>query len=359
VPRKKGYFQVTAGGRRLKQIQALIADNLLGDDFPVPIRVLADRKDAVEVSLVENFMRLDMSPAEECRAFQAIIATEKKAPADVAKSFGLTERFVLGRLRLAGLADIIFEALADGHISLDIAKAYGSISDTDRQAAVFAELKDSYCASNSSEIRRRLVSGCYRGSDPKTLLVGREIYLAAGGRIEGDLFSAQENGCWIDSEIVEQLAQERMDATAEAMRSTEGFGELRVICEGRVPYMTVMDLEVIEADPAPLTQAEEERQRAIEVELETLSAEAQEDGYSDDEINRIERLEAEYEALSERPPVVSPEQKAGALAYLVIGQDGTPRLHEQFTPCPSRMSPGRLTPARTGMMTLTRRRTTR
>ena len=126
------WFRLTAGGRRLRQVHALIEEGKLDADYAVPVLVLADKNDAVEISLIENLRRLNMTPAEECRAFQAIIEIEKKTPADVAKRFGVTERFVQGRLRLAGLADSIFEALADGEITLDVAKAYASVSDTVR-----------------------------------------------------------------------------------------------------------------------------------------------------------------------------------------------------------------------------------
>lgn len=330
VARKKGEYHITAGGRRLKQVHALIEEGKLEPDYAVPVIVLADKNDAVEVSLIENFIRLNMSPAEECRAFQAIIDGEKKSPADVAKRFGLTERFVLGRLRLAGLADVIFDALADGSITLDVAKAYASISDTVRQAAVFDELAAGYYASNCGEIRRRLVSGFYRGSDPKALLVGRAAYEAAGGRIDSDLFSDASSENWVDSEILDRLATERMEAAAQAIQSHEAFGELRIICETRVPYVETIHLEEVQGEPAELTAEEEERQRAIEIELEAIADDADEDGYTGEELARIEALEAEHESLNGRPPLVSVEQKAKSLAYLVIGNDGEPRLHEQF-----------------------------
>lgn len=330
VARKKGEYRVTAGGRRLKQVHALIEEGKLEPDYAVPVIVLADKNDAVEVSLVENFVRSNMSPTEECRAFQAIIHSEKKSPADVAKRFGLTERFVLGRLRLAGLADVIFDALADGSITLDVAKAYASISDTVRQAAVFEELATGYYASNCGEIRRRLVSGFYRGSDPKALLVGRAAYEGAGGRIDSDLFSDAASENWVDSEILDRLAMERMEAAAQAVQSREAFGELRVICETRVPYVETIHFEEVQGEPAELTAEEEERQRAIETELEAIADDADEDGYTDEELARIEALEAEHESLNGRPPIVSVEQKAKSLAYLVIGNDGEPRLHEQL-----------------------------
>ena len=58
---------------------------------------------------------------------------------DVARRFGLTVRFVEGRLRLAGLAPVVFEALGAGEITLDVAKAYAATPDQERQAFVFEQ----------------------------------------------------------------------------------------------------------------------------------------------------------------------------------------------------------------------------
>ncbi|MGC5098554.1 ParB/RepB/Spo0J family partition protein, partial [Escherichia coli] len=65
-----------------------------------------------EASLAENFQRVNMTPTDECRAFQHFIGEGCDLDA-VAKRFGVTRRFVEGRLRLAGLADPVFEALAE------------------------------------------------------------------------------------------------------------------------------------------------------------------------------------------------------------------------------------------------------
>jgi ParB family chromosome partitioning protein len=121
-----------------------------------------------------------------------------------------------------------------------------------------------------------------------------------------------------------------METAAQAVRAQDGFGEVRIICETRIPYVETMALDELEGEPAEITPEEEERQRAIEVELEAIAEEADEDGYSDEEISRIEALEAEHRALNEKPPFISAEQKEKALAYLVIGSDGQPRLHERL-----------------------------
>ena len=62
VPRKKGRYEITGGGRRLAQIHAAIASNDLDADFLVPLLVIADRDDAEEESLAENLQRLNMNP---------------------------------------------------------------------------------------------------------------------------------------------------------------------------------------------------------------------------------------------------------------------------------------------------------
>jgi ParB family chromosome partitioning protein len=68
-------------------------------------------------------------------------------------------------------------------------------------------LRHSYTRDNVSEIRRQLASYSYRAGDPKAMLVGREDYVAAGGRIEEDLFSDAGSERWLDTQIVDELAE--------------------------------------------------------------------------------------------------------------------------------------------------------
>jgi ParB/RepB/Spo0J family partition protein len=121
--KKRGQYAVIAGGRRLRAIGMIIDRGAWAADAEVECKLLEGSEEtAGEASLAENFQRVGMSPAEECRAFQHFIK-EGSDIAAVAKRFGLTQRFVEGRLRLANLAAPIFEALAAGDITLEIAKA--------------------------------------------------------------------------------------------------------------------------------------------------------------------------------------------------------------------------------------------
>lgn len=334
VPRKKGHYRIVAGGRRLDAVLRLIEEGTFAADYCIPVLVLGDSKDAIEISLSENFFKLDMNPADACRAFQDIIALEKKTPADVAKRFGLTERFVLGRLRLAGLAEPVFEALRGGDITLDVAMAYASTSDTERQSTLFGELAGSYYADNLNEIRRRLAIGNCLGNDPKALLVGREAYVAAGGQVDCDLFSTTQTERWTSGDILERLVEERLQEAAVALKASEGFAEVRTIAATRVPYMETLSLTALEGEKVDLSPEEEQRQREIEAELETINDNCNDEGYTDEEEARVRALEAEYACIEEKPPIIPDAHKASAIAYLVIGADGVPRLHDQLFTSP-------------------------
>jgi len=178
LKKPKGCFAVEAGERRRKALQALAGEGKLPADHPVDCLVV-DADAAQEASLAENFQRLAMNPADECLAFSALV--EQGADAEtVARRFGLTVRFVEGRLRLAGLAPVVFEALGAGEISLDIAKAYAATPDVERQAYVFEQVQSSYMSSHPDSIRRMMTQATLSAGDRRARFVGEEAYVAGG-----------------------------------------------------------------------------------------------------------------------------------------------------------------------------------
>lgn len=210
-PASRGKFEVEAGERRRRAMLALADDKILPKDHEVTCLVLEDSADtAVETSLAENFHRLAMNPADEAQAFAALIDAGTSTD-QVARRFGLTVRFVEGRLRLATLAPVVFEALASGEITLDLAKAFGATSDQEIQARVFEQVSSAYYAPSADSIRRMVLSGTVRGSDPRARLVGRDAYIAGGGRIERELFDDDDSESWVDVALLENLAAAEME----------------------------------------------------------------------------------------------------------------------------------------------------
>lgn len=185
VPSGKG-FNVIVGGRRLRALTLLKDRKAIKANHPVPVAVIeAAREEQAEISLIENVIRQQMTVADEIRAYKFFINEGSDLDA-IAKRFGRTRRAVEGRLRLADLAEPIFAALERGEITLDVAKAYATTSNHDRQILVWDQIHDSWQGNNADAIRRMITNSSINSTSPIARLVTEAAYLAAGGRIERD-----------------------------------------------------------------------------------------------------------------------------------------------------------------------------
>ena len=331
---KRGKFEVEAGGRRLAALQALAEEGTLPESHEVTCLVIEGEESEVrEVSLAENFQRLAMNPADEAQAFAAIIEAGA-TPEDVARRFGLTVRFVEGRLRLAGLAPCVFEALAEGTITLDMAKAYGAISDVERQAHVYAELQDAWYQITPDTIRRMVLDATVRGSDPRAILVGRDAYLAAGGRIERELFDDDASESWIDVALLEDLAHKAMEQAASKTAQEYGLAWVRPTLGNYVSHDLVEGLNRLPCEPAPMTEEEAQKLGELEADYDRVAAILEDEDSDEEEVAKAEQelvvIDRAMRALNDRPPVLADELKAEAGAFLVLSRNGDPALVPQF-----------------------------
>lgn len=333
-PGAKGKFEVEAGERRRKAMLALADDKVLSKDHEVVCLVLEDTAEgAIETSLAENFHRLAMNPADEAQAFAALIEAGSSLE-QVASRFGLTVRFVEGRLRLATLAPVVFEALASGEITLDLAKAYGATSDQQIQARVFEQVSTGYYAPNPDSIRRMVLSGTVRGSDPRARLVGRDAYLAAGGRIERELFDDEDSEAWADVALLETLAAAKMDEQACTLAAEQGLAWVKPTLDPYASHDLVEGLVRLPAEPAPLTEAELARLDVLDTSYDEYAAVLEDEDSAEDAVAAaeaaIEAIERECQDIRARPPELASELKAEAGMILVLSRDGTPVLQPVF-----------------------------
>ncbi|OQW45969.1 MAG: chromosome partitioning protein ParB [Proteobacteria bacterium SG_bin6] len=333
-PTAKGKFEVEAGERRRRAMLALADEKILARNHEVTCLVLEGSAEvAVETSLAENFHRLAMNPADEAQAFAALVAGGATVE-DVARRFGLTVRFVDGRLRLANLAPVVFEALASGEITLDIAKAFGATSDQEIQARVFEQVSSAYYAPNADSIRRMVLSGTVRGSDPRARLVGRDAYIAAGGRIERELFDNDDSESWVDVALLESLAAAKMEEQAKAVAAEQGLAWVKPTLDPYASHDLVERLVRLPADPAPLTEAELARLDELDASYDEHAAILEDEDSAEEAVAAaeaaIEAIERECQDIRARPPVIAPELKAEAGMVLVLSRDGTPVLQPVF-----------------------------
>ena len=328
----RGTYAVEAGGRRHSALKALAEEGKLVADFAVPCLVLEDLGSAVaEASLAENFQKLALNPADECLAFQHFIEQGSDVE-DVARRFGVTVRFVEGRLRLASLAPVVFQALADGEITLDIAKAYASTPDRERQAHVFDQMSRGYGGAHPDSIRRMMTQATVSGADPRARLVGEDAYLAAGGRIDRDLFADDSTARWLDIAILERLASEKMEAAAAAVAAETGYAWVRPTLDRYVDWQQTEGLQRVDLTPPSLTEAEQQQIAALEANASDRMALIEDENSSEDERaaaeTELESIEKAIETLTEKPPVLPEDLRPTVGAFLVLGPDGAPRIHQ-------------------------------
>lgn len=332
VAKPRGTFAVFAGGRRLRALQLLAeAGKIDPETFDVPVQVLKGDDNALsEASLAENFHQLKMSPAEECRAFQHFIGQDGDIDA-VAKRFGVTRRFVEGRLRLASLAGPIFDALAEGRITLDMAKAYASTENRERQLAIF-EQYGSYGYTNADSIRRMIASETMRSNDPVALLVGVDAYVARGGKVDRDLFT-DDGDKWTDPEIAQSIAAELMEAEAKRIGEETGLGWIRPIATSHV-YSATTGLYRVQLQPVPLTEEQATRLETIDNRLDDIESEMEDENLEEAAYDALaaeaDALNDERSKLHDRAPLLPEELKPLVGAFLTLSHRGEMMLDSTY-----------------------------
>jgi ParB family chromosome partitioning protein len=335
----KGRFTVEAGGRRFRALASLAEEGKLPATHEVCCLVIdSDPAAAQEAGLAENFQRLAMNPADECLAFGQLI--EQGADVEgVARRFGLTVRFVEGRLRLAGLAPVVFEALGAGEITLDVAKAYAATPDRERQTFVFEQVSRSYMASHPDSIRRMMTQATVSASDRRARLVGEEAYIAAGGRIERDLFSDEDGARWLDIALLERLATEKMEALAADMAASSGLAFVRPTLESWAGYDLTAGLQRVRLETPPLSDEETAEVEALESEAEELVAQLEDEQTGDEAREeaeaRVREIGARIEAITEKAPDIPDDVKPRIGTFLILDEAGQPRLETSYFVEPS------------------------
>lgn len=112
-PADAGRWQIVAGERRwLAAQQAGLAD------IPAVVRELDDRT-ALELGLIENVLREDITPMEEARALKSLLETTGWSYSQLGERLGKNKAWVDHRVRLLKMPDEVQEALERGVANAD------------------------------------------------------------------------------------------------------------------------------------------------------------------------------------------------------------------------------------------------
>src|SRR5438128_4374144 len=131
-------FEVVAGDRRLRALREIHRTD--GDPkIPCVLRDV-DTSTADAMSLGENFGREAMHPLDEAEAFAKLATGQGKNAQEIAAHFGVQQRYLRQRMKLATLAEPVKSAYREGTIDTATAEAFAAVPQ-DRQLEVWNELK--------------------------------------------------------------------------------------------------------------------------------------------------------------------------------------------------------------------------
>jgi len=110
-PAGDGSFQIVAGERRWRAAQKAGLH-----EAPVVIRELSD-EETLEIAIIENVQRADLSPMEEAEAYQRLMDQFDRTQSDVAGIVGKSRAHIANTLRLLSLPETVRELVETGQLS--------------------------------------------------------------------------------------------------------------------------------------------------------------------------------------------------------------------------------------------------
>ena len=198
-PRGEGGYELLAGERRLRAAQQAGLRQV-----PVIVREASDRE-SLEIALIENLQRDDLSPLEEAAAYERLVEEFWYTQEEVAERVGKSRPAVANTLRLLRLPDPIKRELSRGRLTAGHARVLLSLDDTDAQLRAARQILARRMSVRETE---RLAVTHREGAprvahDPHRQALERALQAALGtrvrirprgrgGRIEIEYYSGEE-----------------------------------------------------------------------------------------------------------------------------------------------------------------------
>lgn len=133
VRERDGGFEIVAGERRWRASQMAQRHTL-----PVIVRAYSDTE-VLEVAIIENIQRADLTPVDEAKAYRQLIERFGHTQEKVAESLGKSRSYIANSLRLLTLPDDVVGLLDKGDLSSGHARALVS---SDKASALAKRIVD-------------------------------------------------------------------------------------------------------------------------------------------------------------------------------------------------------------------------
>ena len=198
-----GYYQIIAGERRWRAAR-------LAGLREVPVVVIeADDKKAMELALIENLQRADLTPIEEARGYQQLIGEYGLTQEQVADRVSKSRPAVANAMRLLSLPDELLALVEEGKLTAGHARAILSLKEKPQQLAVAQKVIHLQLSVRQTEAMCKKLLKAVKAPEPKpvevdylaecektlTRCLGRGVKIVSGkrkGKIELEYYGQED-----------------------------------------------------------------------------------------------------------------------------------------------------------------------
>ncbi|HEY4169565.1 MAG TPA: ParB/RepB/Spo0J family partition protein [Reyranella sp.] len=192
-------YEIVAGERRWRAAQKAQLH-----EVPVVVRNLDDL-DTLQLALVENLQRADLSPVDEAQGYRRLMADFNQTHEEIAHTMGRSRPHIANTLRLLDLPEGVRDMIRNGEITAGHGRQLLTFPDPDAMAA-------------------RVVSEKLSVRDLEKLAAGERLKKASGG--SGKKQAAPSTSKSADTKALEKRLEEALGLKASI---AEGKGERTVL----------------------------------------------------------------------------------------------------------------------------------
>ena len=154
-------YEIVAGERRYRAAQ------LAGlKEVPVVVKQFS-RDQRLQIALVENIQREDLTPIEEAEAYRTLMNSLKVGQEELATRLGKKRSTVANSLRLLNLSEEMQQAVADGRMSAGHARAILSLQNPSDRDHLFMRILEEGISVREAEAAAEALGRGKRAEKPK------------------------------------------------------------------------------------------------------------------------------------------------------------------------------------------------
>ena len=214
--RKGEQAHMALDGRRRRFALLLLKERgVIDDDYLVECQLAETTAQQAAAIVLPNTEHAPVHVADVIVAIGRLRKAKMDATS-ISKALGYSELEIKRLEALSGVHANVLKALRQGKLTLKQVRLFARIDDKKRQAEIAETALAGYF--QDYHLRQVVVGGRLTVEDPRFTLVGMDRYLAAGGRVNSDLFGELPDAL-LDPEILQAAWRERIQPIVDHLKA--------------------------------------------------------------------------------------------------------------------------------------------